>query len=84
MAESTEDIKGFLMRVKEESEKYVLKLNIQKTKNMIFSFITLWQIERKKSGSSGRFFFFLWASKSLWMMSMAMKLKDTCSLEEKL
>ena len=57
MAESTEDIKGFLMRVKEESEKNVLKLNIQKTKNMTFSFITLWQIEMKKSGSSGRFFF---------------------------
>ena len=57
MAESTEEIKGFLMKVKEESEKNGLKLNIQKTKNMTFSSVNSWQIERKKVEAVADFFF---------------------------
>ena len=77
MAES-EELKGLLMKGKEESEKVGLKLNIQKTKIMAFGPITSWQI----NGNSGRLF--SWAPKSLQMMTAAMKLKDTCSLEENL
>ena len=79
MAESEEELKSLLMKVKEESEKVGLKLNIQKTKIMASGPITLWQID----GNSDRLLF--WgAPKSLQMETAAMKLKDTCSLEEKL
>ena len=83
MAENEEELKSLLMIVKEESEKVGLKHNIQKTKIMAYSPITLWQI----LGNSERFFLFLrgeGAPKSLQMVTTAMKLKDTCSLEEKL
>ena len=56
-AESEEELKSLLKRVKEESEKAGLKLNIQKTKIMEFSSITSWQIDREKNGNSGRFYF---------------------------
>ena len=56
-AESEEELKGLLKRVKEESEKAGLKLNIQKTKIMEFSSITSWQIDGEKNGNSGRFYF---------------------------
>ena len=72
-AESEKELKSFLMKVKEESEKADLKLNIQKAKIMASGSLTSWQIR-----------LFSWAPKSLWMMTAAMKLKDTCSLEEKL
>ena len=79
MAESEEELKSFLMKVKDGSEKVGLKLNIQKTKIMASGPITSWQID----GNSERFYF--WgAPKSLQMVTAAMKLKDTCSLEEKL
>ena len=81
MAESKEELKSLLMKVKEESEKVGLKLNIQKTKIMSSSPITSWQIEGKK-WSSDRFYFL--ASKILWTMTAAMKLKDSCSLKEML
>ena len=71
------------MKVKEESEKTGLKLNIQKTKITASGPITSWQIEGEKSGDRGRFYFG-GAPKSLQMVTAAMKLKDTCSLEEKL
>ena len=57
MAESEEELKSFSMRVKEESEKAGLKLNILKTKIMAFGPITSWQIDREKSGNSDRFYF---------------------------
>ena len=72
----------FVMKMKEESEKGGLKLNIQKTKIMASGPITSWQIDGKTNGNSERLFF--WAPKSLQMVTAAMKLKDTCSLEEKL
>ena len=82
MAES-EELKNLLMKVKEESEKVGLKLNIQKTKIMAAGPITSWQNRRGKNGNSERLYF--WgAPKSLQMVTAAMKLKDTCSLEEKL
>ena len=82
MAESEERLKSLLMRVKEESEKAGLKLSIQKTKIMASSPITSWQIvgEQWKQWET----LFPWAPKSLWMVTAAMKLKDACSLEEKL
>ena len=79
MAESEEELKSLLMKVKEESEKVGLKLNIQKTKIMASGPITSWQIE----GETVTDFIFV-APKSLQMVTAAMKLKDTCSLEEKL
>ena len=79
MAESEEKLKSLLMKVKEESEKVGLKLNIQKTKIMASGPITSWQIDRERVTD----FIFL-APKSLQMVSAAMKLKDACSLEEKL
>ena len=79
MAESEEELKSFLMKVKEENEKFGLKLNIRQTKIMATGPITLWQIH----GEIGRDFIF-WAPKSLQMVTAAMKLKDTCSLEGKL
>ena len=64
MVESKEELKSLLMRVKEESEKAGLKLNIQKTKIMSSSSITLWQIDGRKNGNSDRlFFWFSWALK---------------------
>ena len=76
-----EELKSFLMKVKEESEKVGLKLNIQKTKIMASGPITSWQIdgETMETGTD----FILGAPKSLQMVTAAMKLKDTCSLEEK-
>ena len=71
------------MRVKEESEKAGLKLNIQKTNKIMASGpITLWQLEGEKVEAVTNFIFL--ARKSLWMMTAAMKLKDTCSVEGKL
>ena len=81
MAES-EELKSLLMKVKEESEKVGLKLNIQKTEIMASGPITSWQIDGETTGNSERLF--SWAPKSLQMVTAAMKLKDACSLEEKL
>ena len=81
MAES-EDLKSLLMKVKEESEKVGLKLNIQKTKIMESSPITSWQIDGEIVETVTDFI--LGAPKSLQMVTAAMKLKDTYSLEEKL
>ena len=81
MAESEEELKSLLMKVKKESEKVGLKLNIQKTKT-VASAITSWQIEGKQWKQCQTLFF--WASKSLQMVTAAMKLKDTYSLEGKL
>ena len=95
MAERKEELKSLLMKVKEESEKVDLKLNIQKTKTMAFGPITSWQID----GETVETLFPLWATlflgtqwvtlflgapKSLQMVTVTMKLKDACSLEEKL
>ena len=85
MVESEEELKSLLMKVKKESEKVGLKVNIQKTKIMVSSPTTSWQIDGETvetvtdyfGGGGG-------APKSLQMVSAAMKLKDTCSLEEKL
>ena len=79
MAESKEELKSLLMKVKEESKKVGLKLNIQKTKIMAFGPITSWQID----GETVADFIFL-GSKSLQMVIAAMKLKDSYSLEGKL
>ena len=82
MAESEEELKNLLMKVKVESVKVGLKLNIQKTKIMTSSPITSWQIDGEAVETVADF---IWgAPKSLQMMIAAMKLKDTCSLEEKL
>ena len=70
------------MKVKEESEKAGLKLNIQKTKITVFGPITSWQIDRETMETVGDFIF--WVPKSLQIVTAAMKLKDSCSLEEKL
>ena len=82
MAESEEELKSLLMRVKEESEKAALKLNIQKTKIMASNTIISWQIDEETMETVTDFIF--WGSKSLWIVTAAMKLKDVCSLEEKL
>ena len=83
MAESKEELKSLLMKVKEESENIGLKLNIQKPKIMAFGPITSWQIDGETMETVTNFVF--WgASKSLQMVIAAMKLKDLCSLEEKL
>ena len=71
------------MKVKEECEKYDLKLNIQKTKIMASGLITSWQIDGETM-ETVKDFSFSWTPKSLWTVTAAMKLKDTCSLEEKL
>ena len=81
MAESKEELKSLLMKVKEESEKSGLKLNIQKTKITASGSITSWQIDRETMETET---LFSWAPKSLQMVTAAMKLKDACSLEEKL
>ena len=82
MAESEEELKSLLMKVKEESEKFVLKLSIQKTNIMASGPITSWQIDGETVERVMDFIF--WAPKSLQMVTAAMKLKDSCSLEEKL
>ena len=82
MAESEEELKSLLMKVKEESEKVGLKLNIQKTKMMASGPITSWQIDGETVATVSDFIF--GAPKSLQMVTAAMKLKDACSLEEKL
>ena len=83
MEESKEELKSLLMKVKEESEKAGLKLNIQKTKIMASSSLTLWQIGGENKWKQWQILFY-WAAKSLQMVTAAMKLKDTGSLEEKL
>ena len=82
MAKSEEELKSLLMKVKEESEKIDLKLNIQKTKIMASSPIILWQPDGEKMETVRDLF--SWAPKSLWMVTAVMKLKDTCFFEEKL
>ena len=82
MAESEEELKSLLMKVKEESEKVDLKLNIQKTKIMASGPITSWEIDGETVETVSDFMF--WAPKSLQMVTAVMKLKDSCSLEEKL
>ena len=82
MAESEEELKSLLMKVKEESEKVGLKLNIQKTKIMVSGPITSWQIDGETVETVADFI--LGAPKSLQMVTAAMKLKDAYSLEEKL
>ena len=82
MAKGEEELKNLLMKVKEESEKAGLKLAIQKTKIMASSPITSWQIDEETMETV---LDFIWgAPKSLQMVMAAMKLKDTCSFEEKL
>ena len=83
MAESEEELKSLLMKVKVESEKVGLKLNIQKTKIMASGPITSWEIDGETMENSVRLYFG-GAPKSLQMVTAAMKLKDACSLEEKL
>ena len=82
MAESEEKLKSLLTKVKEESEKAGLKLNVQKTKIMTSGPITSWQIDGENVETVSDFIFL--APKSLHMMTAGLKLKDTCSLEEKL
>ena len=74
-----EKLKSLLIKVKEESEKVGLKLNIQKTKIMMSGPITSWQIDGETVSD-----FIFWAPKSLQMVTSPMKLKDACSLEENL
>ena len=82
MVESEEEIKSLLMKVKEESEKVDLKLNIQKTKIMTSGPITSWEIDGETVETVSNFIFC--ALKSLQMVTAAMKLKYTCSLERNL
>ena len=82
MTESEEELKSLLTKVKEESEKAGLKLNIRKTKIMASGPIISWQIDGETMETVTDFF--SWAPKSLQMVTAAMKLKDTCFLEEKL
>ena len=82
IAESEEELKSLLMKVKEESEKVGLNLNIQKTKIMASGRITSWEIDGETIETVSDFIF--WAPKSLQMVTEAMKLKDAYSLEEKL
>ena len=82
MAESEEELKSLLMKVKVESEKVGLKLNIQKTKIMASGPMTSWEIDGETVETVSDFIF--WAPKSLQMVIAAMKLKDAYSLEEKL
>ena len=79
MAESEEELKSLLMKVREESENVGLKLNMQKTKIMASGPITSWQVDGETVEKWQTLFF--WAPKSLQMVTAAMQLKDTCSLE---
>ena len=81
MAESEEELKSLLMKVKEKSEKVGLKLNIQKNSIMASGPITSWQVDGETVETEILSF---WALKSLQMVTAAVKLKDVCSLEEKL
>ena len=80
MAENEEELKRLLMKVKEESEKVGLKLNIQETKIMASGPITSWQID-EETVETATDFLFSWSPKSLQIVIAAMKLKDSCSLE---
>ena len=80
MAESEEALKSRLMKMKEEGEKVGLKLNIQKMKIVASSPITSWQIDGGKVETVANFFFL--GSNILWMVTAAMKLKETCSLKK--
>ena len=80
MAESEEELKSLLMKVKVESEKAGLKLNIKKTKIMASSPFTSWEIDGETVETVSDFIF--WAPKSLQMVTVVTKLKDACSLEE--
>ena len=80
MAESEDELKSLLMKVKEESEKVGLKLNIQKMKTMASGPITSWEIDGETVETVSDFIF--WATKPLQMVTAAMKLKDTYSLKE--
>ena len=82
MAESEEELKSLLMKVKEKSEKVGLKSSIQKMKIMACGPITSWQIDGETVETVTDLF--SWVPKSRQMVTAAMKLKDTCSLEEKL
>ena len=82
MAESEEDFRNLLMKVKEDSEKVGLKLNIWKMKIMASNPITSWQIDGEKMETGADFI--SWATNSLWTVTAALKLKDASSLEEKL
>ena len=82
MAESEEELNSLLMKAKEESEKVGLKVNIQKTKIMASRPVTSWQIDGETAETVADYFF--GALKSLHMVTAATKLKDSCSLEEKL
>ena len=82
MAESEEELKSLLMKVKEESEEVGLKLNIKKTNIMASGSMTSWQLDGETMETVTDFIF--WTPKSLQMVTAAMKLKDSCSLEEKL
>ena len=82
MAEREEKLKSLLMKVKEDNSKAGLKLNIQKTKIMASSSITSWQIDGETMEIVTGFIFSY--PQSMWMVTAAMKLKDACSLEEKL
>ena len=87
MAESEEELKSLFMKMKEESEKGGLKLNIHKTKIMASGPFTSWQIDGETMETVRDFiylFIYFWVPKSLQMVTAAMKLKDTCFLEEKL
>ena len=83
MAKSEEELKSLLMKVKEVSEKAGLKLNIQETKIMASSPITLWQIDGETMETVKELFFvcFFFPPKSLQIMTAAMKLKEACSLK---
>ena len=82
MVENEEELRSLLMKVKEENEKVGLKLNIQKTKIMASGPITSWQIDGETMETVTDFIFL--SSKILQMVTAATKLKDACSLEEKL
>ena len=82
MAESEEELKNHLVRVKEESEKAALKFNIQKAKIMASGPVTSWQIEGEKMETVTDFLFL--GSKITGLVTVSMKLKNTCSLERKL
>ena len=81
MEESEEELESLLMKVKEETGKASLQLNIQKTKIMASGPITSWQIDGETMETATDFIF--WTPKSLWIVTAAMKLKDACSLEKK-
>ena len=84
MTESKEELKSLLTKVKEESEKTALKVNIQKTKIIVSGPIISWQIDGQTMETVRDFILFSWTPKSLQMVTAAVKLKDACSFKEKL